>query len=409
MVCLPAIYRRSFVILAFGLYATTLSHAQVPQKGTDATFDVATWNIQTFGGYPGFGPSDEALQFRNVLEVMRRADIDLWAVQEMGPDSCLPSIQDQTCFEILTDSLEGFEGELATELGSEGFVRIGFLYKADVVVARSVAHILVADSVAFSYRPPLLLEADVTVEGSTERIYFVTVHMQARSGATEHARRETAGRVLKEYIDANLAGEKVLVLGDFNDELRQSTRGGSSPYADWVADTTRYSFLTLPVEDRGEPTIFPSGSTFDHLVASRALLASYVDASAASFAELNLVIPSYVSTTSDHLPVLASFDFDRSTDAGTGAPPPGTPTLAQNSPNPFNPSTRIAFELPRPAWVRLSVIDLLGREVAVLVEGQRSAGRHEVDWHGAGLSAGVYLYRLAGDGTVQTRTMTLLR
>ena len=77
---------------------------------------------------------------------------------------------------------------------------------------------------------------------------------------------------------------------------------------------------------------------------------------------------------------------------------PTTFTLYQNYPNPFNPSTVVGFQIPAFDHVRLIVYDLLGREVAVLVDEPKAAGRHEVRFNAAGLASGVYTYRLsAGD------------
>jgi len=68
--------------------------------------------------------------------------------------------------------------------------------------------------------------------------------------------------------------------------------------------------------------------------------------------------------------------------------------LGQNYPNPFNPSTTIEYELPKASEVRLSVYDMLGREVSVLVNERMDAGVHEVKFDGSNLASGVYLYRL---------------
>jgi hypothetical protein len=68
--------------------------------------------------------------------------------------------------------------------------------------------------------------------------------------------------------------------------------------------------------------------------------------------------------------------------------------LDQNYPNPFNPSTTIKYELPKSSMVRLSVYDILGREVSVLLNDKGDAGVHEVKFDASGLSSGVYFYRL---------------
>ncbi len=80
-----------------------------------------------------------------------------------------------------------------------------------------------------------------------------------------------------------------------------------------------------------------------------------------------------------------------------------------NFPNPFNPSTQITFSIPAQAHVHLEVYNLLGERIAVLLDEQKSPGRYEVLFDAAGLSSGVYFYRIrAGDG-VQTRHMTLAK
>jgi pimeloyl-ACP methyl ester carboxylesterase len=83
--------------------------------------------------------------------------------------------------------------------------------------------------------------------------------------------------------------------------------------------------------------------------------------------------------------------------------------LHQNYPNPFNPSTNIKFELPKPSDVRLSVFDMLGREVSVLVNERRERGVHEVKFDGSNLASGVYFYRLKAGDLVQCRKLLLLR
>lgn len=83
--------------------------------------------------------------------------------------------------------------------------------------------------------------------------------------------------------------------------------------------------------------------------------------------------------------------------------------LAQNHPNPFNPTTRIKFYLPANAEVKLKVFDLAGREVATLVHGKLAAGEHEAHFEASALAAGVYVYRLEAAGQVATRKLLLVK
>jgi hypothetical protein len=83
--------------------------------------------------------------------------------------------------------------------------------------------------------------------------------------------------------------------------------------------------------------------------------------------------------------------------------------LEQNYPNPFNPSTEIAFELPKASQVLLTVYNILGQVVTVLVDEQLPAGHHSVSWHADTFASGLYLYRLDTGEFSQSRKMLLVR
>jgi hypothetical protein len=88
---------------------------------------------------------------------------------------------------------------------------------------------------------------------------------------------------------------------------------------------------------------------------------------------------------------------------------PDTFILEPNFPNPFNPSTVIPYVLLEPTRMRLTVHDALGSEVAVLVDGLRGAGKHEVTFHATGLAGGIYFCRMQAAGGVRVRRLVLLR
>ena len=84
-------------------------------------------------------------------------------------------------------------------------------------------------------------------------------------------------------------------------------------------------------------------------------------------------------------------------------------SLSQNYPNPFNPQTTIEYALPQAGDVSLLVYDMLGREVATLLEGPQAAGRHAVNFDANGLPNGTYVYRLVAPNKTITRTMVLVK
>jgi len=83
--------------------------------------------------------------------------------------------------------------------------------------------------------------------------------------------------------------------------------------------------------------------------------------------------------------------------------------LAQNFPNPFNPSTVINYEIPEETKVTLKIYDVLGTEVASLVDENKPAGSYEIKFEGKGLSSGFYIYTLRAGNFVQSKKMLLLK
>ncbi|HXX65362.1 MAG TPA: T9SS type A sorting domain-containing protein [Bacteroidota bacterium] len=121
------------------------------------------------------------------------------------------------------------------------------------------------------------------------------------------------------------------------------------------------------------------------------------------------------SANNDTVHVGSTFRLDDLALSGTAtavaqvAQVPHTYALEQNYPNPFNPSTVISYDLASTGTVRLTVYDILGREVERLVDGIQSAGSHQVRFDGNGLSSGVYIYRLQSPGAVLERKMVLAK
>jgi subtilisin-like proprotein convertase family protein len=84
-------------------------------------------------------------------------------------------------------------------------------------------------------------------------------------------------------------------------------------------------------------------------------------------------------------------------------------SLAQNYPNPFNPSTGISFSIGKDGLAKLIVFDVLGKEIAVLVNNELKAGHYNVNFNASGLSSGVYFYRLDAAGFSETKKMMLVK
>ena len=88
--------------------------------------------------------------------------------------------------------------------------------------------------------------------------------------------------------------------------------------------------------------------------------------------------------------------------------------LNQNYPNPFNPITKISYEMPSDGFVKVSILDMMGREVKTLVESSQVSGMRSVTWNATDnndqpVSAGVYLYKIQTREITKTRKMVFLK
>lgn len=391
---------RILVVLVWLLFYSTSVQAQnLPPIGSDATLDVATWNIEHFGN-DGEPPDDET-QIQNAATVIRQGSADLWAVQE---------IEDEADFDRLVRLLgDGWAG-VVDQASSN--MHVGFIYKTDVVHVRKIDSILKAFSSSFAGRPPLQVEVDVTLPDTTLTVTFITLHMKCCSDGW--ARREEAGKRLKNHVDfTHLASRPVVILGDFNDKLTGSiTSGKSSPFENLVQDDTRYRFATLDLERRGESTFCftascASGSTIDHILITDELFGSYVEASGDRYDEVLQEIRFYTSTTSDHLPVYARFGFNKHT--AVEHLPNDTVQLGNVYPNPVSGVASVSYRAGRPVRLSIQIHDALGREVRTVSERPISAGMSYVSVQTDGLAPGTYFLRVIAGDTASVKPFVVAR
>ncbi|MFA6457461.1 MAG: T9SS type A sorting domain-containing protein, partial [Bacteroidota bacterium] len=83
--------------------------------------------------------------------------------------------------------------------------------------------------------------------------------------------------------------------------------------------------------------------------------------------------------------------------------------LHQNYPNPFNPSTTIEYQLPSTALTTLTVYDILGKEVKILLNTIQAPGTYAIQWDAGNLPSGIYFYRLSAGGRAETKKLLFLK
>jgi len=117
----------------------------------------------------------------------------------------------------------------------------------------------------------------------------------------------------------------------------------------------------------------------------------------------------YATTKSTTLASGAVYLLKSGSPAGIGSNLPLTYALEQNYPNPFNPVTAINYQLPADASVTVKIYNILGHEVATLVNGQVKAGYHTVNFNGSSLASGQYFYRIQTGDFNSVKKMLLLK
>lgn len=278
----------------------------VPPRGTLQTLDIAEWNIEWFGS-TGFGPTNEPLQLENVRDVIKGTDFDIWALEEVVTAAQWSSLKSQ---------LPGYTGLLANDpivtQGSSYYStseqKVGVLYKSSVATVQSAKIILTGQDFNFGGRPPLEVKLTATVNGSTMSLVLIVFHAKAMADADSYARRKAGAAALKTYLDSTYPTERVIVAGDYNDDLDVSIAGGgqASPYKAFVDDTADYMFPTKAFTDAGLGTTASSSTAIDHQMITNELVPFYVPGSAQVY-KVNAYISQYSSTTSDHYPTLTRY------------------------------------------------------------------------------------------------------
>jgi endonuclease/exonuclease/phosphatase family metal-dependent hydrolase len=286
----------------------------IPARGAASTFDVGSWNIEWFGDTAN-GPSNETLQLQNARDVIAGTDFDVWGLAEIVSTSQFNSLKSQ---------LSGYAGFLANDASVTGGSsyygsseqKVGILYKSALMSLQQARIILTGSDDAFAGRPPLEVKLRVTLSGTTQDIVVIVLHAKCCDDATSWQRRTTAAGALKSYLDSSYLSQKVIVIGDFNDDLDTSiTSGHASPYQAFVNDSAAYRFPTKALSDAHIATTVDYPDTIDQHLVTNELYAQYVASSVQAY-RVDSYISSYGTTTSDHYPILSRYNWSGS--GGTG-------------------------------------------------------------------------------------------
>jgi endonuclease/exonuclease/phosphatase family metal-dependent hydrolase len=287
--------------------ATRKDAVTIPAKGTATTLDIGNWNLEWFGDTSN-GPTNESLQQSNVRDVLSGTDLDIWGLEE---------VVSTTAFNNVKAQLPGYAGFLADDATvtsgksyySTSEQKVGILYKTSIASVLSARIILTANDYDFAGRPPLEVKLHVSLNGHTEDIVVIVLHMKAFNDTTSWQRRVNAGTALKSYLDSTYPTTKVLVLGDWNDDLDTSiTSGKATPYANFLSDSADYTFPTKALTDAHISTTASYPDAIDHQLLTNDMVPYYISGSAQAY-RVDSYISNYSTTTTDHFPVLSRYTW----------------------------------------------------------------------------------------------------
>ncbi len=414
------LYKIVFIVLI--LISTNITTAQ-------ENFRVMTYNILN---YPSKIPTTRNPYFKKVIA---EADPDILVVQE------IESIYGVTLFheQVLDTSytaggfIDGFDTDNAIF-----FKHTKFNFISNIPIYTSLRNI---SELTMEYKPT----------GDTLIIY--SVHLKASSGTTNEQKRLAEVKELRKVTDKLPVDANYMVVGDFNfynsgepafQELINQTNSGyfldpinkigywhnNSSYRGIHTQSTRTTNLadegsTGGLDDRFDfilvsQAVIDSGSVF-YIPKSYTTLGNDGNHLNKALIDLpNAVVSDEVATalyySSDHLPVYADFEIQNVTSVISNKVLNNNFELKQNYPNPFNPSTRIEYTIPAfemsgatSLQVQLKIYDILGNEVATLVDENQKPGNYKVNFDGSDLSSGFYAYVLKAGVNILSKKMLLIK
>ncbi|MCV6630862.1 MAG: T9SS type A sorting domain-containing protein, partial [Flavobacteriaceae bacterium] len=295
------------------------------------TIDLVTWNIEWFGdesNSPAAGNANsDAIQKDSVKTIIRKMNADIIAVQEIADDAL---------FAQLVSELDGYSAILSNATSypndpSGVKQKIGYIYKTATVQVESTKALMKSvhpyynggDASAISDFPdndktrffasgrlPFLMTAKVTVDGKTQRLHLVNLHARANSSNGSQSRydmRKYDVEALKDTLDSQYANAKLIVLGDYNDDVDQTVADVStttSTYEAYINDATNYNVLSKTLSDAGFRSYVFRENMIDHITISNELFGTPVANSTS--VGYQYYDNDYSRTASDHFPVSVS-------------------------------------------------------------------------------------------------------
>ncbi|WP_456314920.1 choice-of-anchor J domain-containing protein [Pseudomonas shirazensis] len=398
------------------------------------TFDVVTYNLEFFGSTNNaYGPTNNVLQIENVAKVMNKLDADVYVVQEVSSDTAIDdliqkiNINGKTFAKSTSTSwsyswdptsdpnfpLQKLVVIYNTQTTSVKKTRVMFqgLYDELVAGTKTLANYPLPlgtappkPSTGFfsSGRLPYVVTIETNLNGVKNEINLIDLHARANSGSdvTTYNRRKYDTQVLKDSLDTYYANSNVILLGDYNDDVKGSVFGVNNPstYENFVTDTSNYKALTLEISQAGAFSFLSSGGFLDHIMISNELVDQYINNSTTVY-DPRSDISDYVNTTSDHGPVIARFQLKQDV---LSTPEFGTKNgfYVKAYPNPAADVLNFSVKTNENRNLKLRLYDINGRALGNSIDIQSSQDVNTTVMSLRNLNSGLYIYTLSENNKV---------
>ena len=350
--------------------------------------------------------------------------------------------------EILSKS--GLDGFLKNVMNSSGNIYSAGSYiedpNNDIAVFYKTKEFTFINVTTIYTNQKNISEFRIKYNSSEDTLILFSLHLKPGPGSSIEADRGKEIDSLRKVTDKLPLSANFLVIGDFN------TNGSNEPYYHKLLDQSKSGYSIDPIFMTGiwnsaANSIYhtrstrirsfggglPGGLSYrsDMILYSKSVSEqagiTYVPGSYTVYGNdgnhfndsINMLLNTAVSLdmanalyyASDHLPVLVTLKFNKVVNVekekinniAKGF------YLYQNYPNPFNPSTNIKYEIPQNSMVKISVFDLLGKEIETLINEEQPSGKYELIYNAGNLPSGIYFYCLRSGNYIAVKKMILLR
>ncbi|SEW29355.1 T9SS-dependent choice-of-anchor J family protein [Chitinophaga arvensicola] len=305
--------------------ASGFSGRSIALSGTSLrSLKVVNWNIEWFGS-PVQNPANDSLQQANVTTILKKLDADIFALAEVVDTARFRAVVNQLPGYSYVLSDFGSYADSVTDVDYVSAQKLAFVYKTAVIRQIRSYGILRQGGSSTAYynwssgRFPYGMEATAKLGNDSARIQFVLLHAKANTGTKPEKiaswnRRKDGLKELKDTLDKQYPYSNIIMLGDFNDDLSKTITTELLPdtttsYIDFMNDSVHYRPLTLPLSLSGQRSTISYPSVIDNVIGSDEIGVAYLPASARIQTQVEKLVNSYGSTTTDHYPVLSRYNL----------------------------------------------------------------------------------------------------